>query len=447
MVKTLNSPNSDGQDRYARVRQLGWDIELLKNSTVLVVGAGALGNEIIKDLVLTGVGHLLIVDPDIIETHNLTRSALFRPSDVGRRKAQVATEAAREIEPDLDAVWHDSTVQSTLGLGVFRMVDVVLGGVDNLQTRRDLNRACMITGTPFIDGGLFYLDGDVRVFLPPFPVCFDCTLTHEEREEGWRRWSCLKLASGDDSVVGPTAPTVAAMVGALQAQLALKYLHRGRELPYKMTVPNGVRIRFNGFADEYERWDLARDPHCPTHVGSAQVPEELIVSLAHGNDMDAGLLLRQAQEHLGPDAYVELGFDVVHTLTCFECGTSEPSMRREGALTVGEAICTRCTPSNCDDCGEPIAPVFEERPDLVFPDRVDCPRCFKSNALVIRGTESLNRIEPGSPALGHSLAELGVPLMDILEAKAFDVDHGVFFQLDGDEDRAFRRAPRTPVAE
>jgi hypothetical protein len=146
--------------------------------------------------------------------------------------------------------------------------------------------------------------------------------------------------------------------------------------------------------------------------------------------MDAGLLLRLAQERLGPNAYVELGFDVVHTLTCFECGTSEPAMRREGSLTVGEAI----------------APVFEERPDLVFPDRVDCPRCFKSNALVIRGTESLNRIEPGSQALGHSLAELGVPLMDILEAKAFDVEHGVFFQLDGDEDRAFQRAQETPAA-
>ena len=81
---------------------------------------------------------------------------------------------------------------------------------------------------------------------------------------------------------------------------------------------------------------------------------------------------------------------------------------------------------------------------------MDCPRCFKSNGLVIRGTESLNRIEPGSPALGHSLAELGVPLLDILEAKTFDVEYGVFFQLDGDKERAFQRAargPATPVAE
>ena len=72
-------------DRYTRLRQLGWDMDVLRRSVVLVVGAGALGNEIIKNLALAGLGNLLIIDPDTIETHNLTRSVLFRASNVGEK--------------------------------------------------------------------------------------------------------------------------------------------------------------------------------------------------------------------------------------------------------------------------------------------------------------------------------------------------------------------------
>ena len=424
-------------ERYTRLRQLGWDLDLLRSSQVMVVGAGALGNEIIKNLALAGVGNLIIIDSDIIENHNLTRSVLFRPSDVGRRKAEVAASAAQDLDPSISARWFDTAVQDTLGLGVFREVDVVLGGVDNIQTRRDLNRACLLTDTPFIDGGLFYLDGDVRTFLPPFPVCFDCTLTQEERDEGWRRWSCLDLSGDRDSAGGPTAPTVASMIGELQAQLALKYLHRASDSPYRMEAPNGVRIRLNGFADEYERWDLGRDMDCPTHLTATRIPESSLVPIAHGRDMSALLLLTIAQEELGPDAYVELGFDVIHTLSCPECGRSEPSLRRQGTLRVKDSLCWDCTPANCQACGNSISQAIDARPELVFPDRADCAECFESNPIVMRDAQTLNRIEPGSPALDYSVAELGVPMLDILEAKAFDPQSSVFLQLEGDRDRVF----------
>ena len=171
-------------DRYTRLTELGWNMDLLRRGTVLVVGAGALGNEIIKNLALAGVGNVLVVDLDVIESHNLTRSVLFRASDVGRRKAEVAALAAVDIEPRMNVRWFDAPFQTTLGLGALGNVDIVLGSLDNIQTRRDLNRACLLTNTPFIDGGLYFLDGDVRTFLPPFPVCFDCTLTQDERDTG-----------------------------------------------------------------------------------------------------------------------------------------------------------------------------------------------------------------------------------------------------------------------
>ncbi len=424
-------------DRYTRLVELGWNMDLLRSGTVMVVGAGALGNEIIKNLALAGVGNVLVVDLDEIETHNLTRSVLFRRADVGRRKAEVAARAAADIEPQINIRWFDTPVQNTLGLGVFRNVDVVLGGLDNIQTRRDLMRSCMLTDTPFIDGGLYFLDGDVRTFLPPFPVCFDCTMTQDERDAGWRRWSCLGLLGDDGAGVGPTAPTVASMIGGLQVQLALKYLHRDFDGAFEMRVPNGVRIRFNGFADEYERWDLNRETDCPTHLTATSIPESSITSIPHGADMAASQLLELAQAELGPEAYVELGFDVVHSLQCYQCGRSEASARRRGALGIAETMCPTCTPSTCAECGHSIAKTIASRPDLVFPDKVDCASCFESNPLVLRDAQTLNRIEPDSAALAYTLAELTVPMMDILEARDFDGQKSMYLQLDGDRDRVF----------
>ncbi|HAV20946.1 MAG TPA: thiamine biosynthesis protein ThiF, partial [Firmicutes bacterium] len=83
------------EDRYSRLRLIPWwDQSKLKNAKVMVVGAGALGNEVIKNLALVGVGNILIIDMDIIENSNLSRSVLFRAEDCGRLKAEVAAERA-----------------------------------------------------------------------------------------------------------------------------------------------------------------------------------------------------------------------------------------------------------------------------------------------------------------------------------------------------------------
>src|SRR5947208_560139 len=88
-------------DRYLRHDLIDWfDQDLLKRLRVLVVGAGAVGNEVIKNLVLLGVGAIRIVDFDHIEVHNLTRSVLFSEADVGKSKAEVAAAAAQRLDPN-----------------------------------------------------------------------------------------------------------------------------------------------------------------------------------------------------------------------------------------------------------------------------------------------------------------------------------------------------------
>jgi adenylyltransferase/sulfurtransferase len=89
-------------DRYARQQLIpGWQQAHLAEATVLVVGAGALGNEVLKNLALVGVGHLIIVDMDRIEPSNLSRTVLFQADDVGQTKATTAARALARINPDV----------------------------------------------------------------------------------------------------------------------------------------------------------------------------------------------------------------------------------------------------------------------------------------------------------------------------------------------------------
>ncbi len=104
-----------------------WEREKVENAHVMVVGAGALGNEVIKNLVLMGIGYIYIVDFDTIEMANLSRSVLFRESDTGRKKAEVAAARAKEINPNIHVQYMHGDVTTEVGLGVFRRMDVIIG--------------------------------------------------------------------------------------------------------------------------------------------------------------------------------------------------------------------------------------------------------------------------------------------------------------------------------
>ena len=120
MTDTLVITDPD-TDRYHTFSYISWwKQEVVREATALVVGAGALGNEVIKNLSLMGVGYLAIADMDRIEQSNLSRSVLFRESDEGRTKADVAARAARDIYPAIKVIPLNGNVLGDLGLGWFR---------------------------------------------------------------------------------------------------------------------------------------------------------------------------------------------------------------------------------------------------------------------------------------------------------------------------------------
>ena len=140
--------------------------ENVKKAKVMVVGAGALGNEVLKNLALFGVGNILIVDYDTIEYSNLTRSILFRESDAdkGLYKAEVAANRIREINKNINVQYIIGNLNSDVGLGVYKQMDVVIGCLDSRLARLQLNRQCMRAGVPWVDGGIEDLNGVVKVF-------------------------------------------------------------------------------------------------------------------------------------------------------------------------------------------------------------------------------------------------------------------------------------------
>src|SRR4051812_41735325 len=155
----------DVEDRYARHRLIdGWDQDRLSQAAVMVAGAGAIGNEVIKLLALLGFGHILIVDFDTVEISNLTRSPLFRESDIGRPKSEVAAVRAREINPQIVVRALQGDLEYDVGLGIVRSMDLVIGCLDSLDARLALNRACQRTRTPWLNGAIEVMVGEVSLF-------------------------------------------------------------------------------------------------------------------------------------------------------------------------------------------------------------------------------------------------------------------------------------------
>ena len=153
------------EDRFHRFGLIHWwDQGTIAATKVLLVGAGALGNEILKNLALLGFRKILVVDLDRIEPSNLSRSILYRPADVGRPKAQVAAEAAKHIYDD--AVVHalDANILYDVGLGVFDWADVIIAGLDNREARLWINRCAWKMNKPWIDGAIEGINGVARLF-------------------------------------------------------------------------------------------------------------------------------------------------------------------------------------------------------------------------------------------------------------------------------------------
>jgi molybdopterin/thiamine biosynthesis adenylyltransferase len=326
----------DGSDRYHRQSLVTWwDQRRLADASVLVVGAGALGNELVKNLALMGVGRILVVDLDRVENSNLARCVFFRAEDEGRAKAEVLAARARELNPDTEIIPVVGDVRLTVGLAVFAAVDLVLGGLDNREARLFVNQACWKTDTPWVDGAIEGLMGVVRVFVPPDSACYECTLGERDHELIAQRRTCAMLTR-EQMLAGmtPTTATTASVVAGMQAGEAVKLLHAERLGPPTLA---GGGFQFVGLTHDSYTVRYTRREDCLSH--DTYEPDR-VVEVSH--DIVFRELLARAQAELGAGAVLELEHEVVVGGSCQRCGHEATVRRPLDELHSGSGLCPSC---------------------------------------------------------------------------------------------------------
>lgn len=264
-IVTLN-----GQAQTADVfAQMSWfSRPKVEQATVMVVGCGALGNEVLKNLALFGVGHIVVVDFDRVEPHNLTRSVLFRQEDAQqkRKKADVVAERLRQLNPAVEVTVLDADITWQVGLGWFIQSDVVIGCLDNRWARYVLNRLAMRAGVPWVDGGIEGLQGVAKVFIPG-QNCYACTMDPAAFAQMRQRVSCAATLRRNEATNHiTTTPIVASIIGAVQAQEALKLIHAEKLASGQLTSLCGKMFYYEGEhltsrLVEHKAWDN----DCPVH--------------------------------------------------------------------------------------------------------------------------------------------------------------------------------------
>mmetsp|Transcript_54099 Transcript_54099/g.126318 ORF Transcript_54099/g.126318 Transcript_54099/m.126318 type:complete len:592 (+) Transcript_54099:75-1850(+) len=149
--------------------------KMVRNAKLLVVGAGGIGCELLKNLVLTGFIDIEVVDLDTIDVSNLNRQFLFRRKHVDRPKSVVAAEAVKQFRPEAKIISHHGNVKdSEFGLEFISKFDVVVNALDNLEARRHVNRLCLAAGKPLLEAGSTGHLGQVTVIMKGETECFEC---------------------------------------------------------------------------------------------------------------------------------------------------------------------------------------------------------------------------------------------------------------------------------
>ena len=268
----------------------------LKASRVLLVGAGGLGSPLGLYLAAAGVGHLGLVDFDLVDLTNLHRQVIHGTKDLGRPKLDSARDRIADVNPHVHVETYDTRLTSENALEIVRGYDVVIDGTDNFPTRYLVNDACVLSGIPNVYGSIFRFEGQVSVFATEKGPCYRC-LFREPPPPG------LVPSCAEGGVLG----VLPGLVGMLQATEALKLLLGiGQPLIGRLLLVDALRAQFRTLK-------LQRDPECPacgTHelkelidyeefcglrkaaaVRRANAvpeisPSELATRLARGDDVD-----------------------------------------------------------------------------------------------------------------------------------------------------------------
>jgi adenylyltransferase/sulfurtransferase len=361
------------KDRYHSLALSSiWDLSKIRHARALVVGAGALGNEVSKNLAMMGVRSIAVLDRDTVEVANLSRSIFFRESDHGRPKAEILAARLRELNPDVEVLPLNGDLDEVLGLGLLRRMDMIFSCLDSRLARRSLNRMCEKLAKPWVDGAMENLLGDVTVFMPDQGPCYECNLTRLEKEIISDVASCRVIAVKNIALGKvPTTSTMGSIIGALQVQEGVKILHGD----FKRALI-GKRLVVNSEANDIYVTRFERKEECAGHFRFGEVTNEPAFSASSTTPND---ILARYRADTATDGLLALGREIVTEVFCPDCGTPE----------------------------------FLARPVRVLTEaQVQCPACGK-----LRNVKTARVVGGSEPYASFPLSRLSVPQLDILEVR------------------------------
>ncbi len=253
----------EAEDRFDRSRRIPWlDLDAVFRAKVLMIGAGALGNEVAKDLVLSGFRNVTIVDMDHVVGSNLNRCLFFEDAHVHSKKAKSAAvaEGMRRLRPEARIEAHNCRIED-LPDSVFSKHDVVLGCLDNIEARIHVNSHAYVAGKVYIDGGMDGFTGKVMVARPPHGACVQCGMNRSHAKLAGLRFSCTGKETTFFEPKIAAEITTTSVIGAVMVREALKLVSSKNE----MMLSNA--FFYDGQRNSSEELEIDVDPACPVHSG------------------------------------------------------------------------------------------------------------------------------------------------------------------------------------
>jgi adenylyltransferase/sulfurtransferase len=223
-----SSIHGDRFDRQKRI--MGWDQERISNATVMVIGAGATGNEVVKNLTLCGIGRVFLIDYDLIESSNLSRCVLFNyTNSLKKYKAEVIKDACKNLNPKVKIIPITQDLNS-IDKHLYKKCNVICSCLDNLEARLEANNYAYYHAVPFVDSGIDEFFGSVQVVFSEDKdaACLQCGISEKDLELMWRRFSCtgqeLDPTDAATERIIASIITTTSIIGGIQSQQVLKVL-------------------------------------------------------------------------------------------------------------------------------------------------------------------------------------------------------------------------------
>ena len=267
------------EDRYDRQKRIvGWDQKKISSATVMIIGAGATGNELVKNLCLTGIGKIILIDYDIIEKSNLNRCVLFnmRNNIEKQYKVDVVKEAGEKLNSDvkIEAIKQNL---NDIDKNLYKKSDVVCSCLDNIEARLQANNYSYYYKIPFIDSGIDGFFGSIQAIYSGVKeaACLQCGITGTDLDLMWKKFSCtgqeIKSENGETMGKIATIITTTSIIGGIQAHQVLKFvLGTDNFKEYGKWLPNvgipliGKQLNYNGQTNRFEIIDKIKNPKCWT---------------------------------------------------------------------------------------------------------------------------------------------------------------------------------------